>query len=186
MTSSLAIVQLQPSRQQPQQQQQQHLNPASTSAAAAATTAAVAAAAPGGGVHALDWSRKLAVFSPDDCQLVNDTPGHFKVGSDSSSSSSSHVQAHLSYGCSIYLQAACNLCRALQQCLAACDVARLAKWWTRDRAAPCLKHKSPVLLDVGKNEQNNLMRDPQKKKQKKLVDMEGFVTHNLSNGKFHI
>eukprot|EP00882_Tetradesmus_deserticola_P000493 GHRQ01000544.1.p1 GENE.GHRQ01000544.1~~GHRQ01000544.1.p1 ORF type:complete len:102 (+),score=27.02 GHRQ01000544.1:424-729(+) len=41
----------------------------------------------------------------------------------------------------------------------------------------------------GKKEQNNLMRDLQKnkqKKQKKLVDMEGFVTHNLSNGKFRL
>nr|WVD56001.1 translation initiation factor 1 [Tetradesmus bajacalifornicus] len=41
----------------------------------------------------------------------------------------------------------------------------------------------------GKKEQNNLIRDPQKnkqKKQKKLVDMEGFVTHNLSNGKFRL
>jgi hypothetical protein len=81
ITSSLAIVQLQQSRQQ-QQQVQQQANPASTSAAAAATTAAtaVAAAAPGGGVSVLDWSRKLAVFAPDDCQLICDTPGHFKVG----------------------------------------------------------------------------------------------------------
>jgi hypothetical protein len=81
ITSSLAIVQLQPNRQQPQQQVQQG-NPASSSAAAAATTAgaaAVAAAAPGGGVAVLDWSRKLAVFAPDDCQLICDTPGHFKV-----------------------------------------------------------------------------------------------------------
>lgn len=40
-----------------------------------------------------------------------------------------------------------------------------------------------------KKEQNTLMHDPQKnkqKKQKKLVDMEGFVTHNLSNGKFRL
>jgi translation initiation factor IF-1 len=48
------------------------------------------------------------------------------------------------------------------------------------------KHLSPT---EGKKDQNNLMRDPQKnkqKKQKKLVDMEGFVTHNLSNGKFRL
>jgi translation initiation factor IF-1 len=48
------------------------------------------------------------------------------------------------------------------------------------------KNLSPT---EGKNEQNNLIRDPQKnkqKKQKKLVDMEGFVTHNLSNGKFRL
>jgi translation initiation factor IF-1 len=41
----------------------------------------------------------------------------------------------------------------------------------------------------GKKEQNNGTQDPQKnkqKKQKKLVDMEGFVTHNLSNGKFRL
>nr|WVD55793.1 translation initiation factor 1 [Tetradesmus distendus] len=41
----------------------------------------------------------------------------------------------------------------------------------------------------GKKEQNTLINDPQKnkqKKQKKLVDMEGLVTHNLSNGKFRL
>nr|YP_009450199.1 translation initiation factor 1 [Pectinodesmus pectinatus]AOS53074.1 translation initiation factor 1 [Pectinodesmus pectinatus] len=41
----------------------------------------------------------------------------------------------------------------------------------------------------GKNDENNLMRDGQKmkqRKQKKLVDMEGLVTHNLSNGKFRL
>nr|WVD56208.1 translation initiation factor 1 [Tetradesmus sp. JML-2023d] len=41
----------------------------------------------------------------------------------------------------------------------------------------------------GKKDQNNLINDPQKnkqKKQKKLVDMEGLVTHNLSNGKFRL
>jgi hypothetical protein len=82
VTSSLAIVQLQSSRPQPQPQQQvQQADPASTSAAAAAAAeAAVAAAAPSGGVAVLDWSRKLAVFAPDDCQLICDTPGHFKVG----------------------------------------------------------------------------------------------------------
>ena len=40
-----------------------------------------------------------------------------------------------------------------------------------------------------KKDQNNLINDPQKnkqKKQKKLVDMEGLVTHNLSNGKFRL
>nr|WVD55862.1 translation initiation factor 1 [Tetradesmus sp. JML-2023a] len=48
------------------------------------------------------------------------------------------------------------------------------------------KNLSPI---EGKKEQNNLMRDSQKnkqKKQKKLVDMEGLVTHNLSNGKFRL
>lgn len=41
----------------------------------------------------------------------------------------------------------------------------------------------------GKNDENNSMRDAQKmkqRKQKKLVDMEGLVTHNLSNGKFRL
>ncbi len=40
-----------------------------------------------------------------------------------------------------------------------------------------------------KNSESNLTRDVQKnkqKKQKKLVDMEGLVTHNLSNGKFRL
>jgi translation initiation factor IF-1 len=40
-----------------------------------------------------------------------------------------------------------------------------------------------------KIEEINSMRDTQKnkqKKQKKLVDMEGLVTHNLSNGKFRL
>lgn len=40
-----------------------------------------------------------------------------------------------------------------------------------------------------KSDEINSMRDLQKnkqKKQKKLVDMEGFVTHNLSNGKFRL
>nr|WVD56070.1 translation initiation factor 1 [Tetradesmus arenicola] len=49
--------------------------------------------------------------------------------------------------------------------------------------------KKNLSLTEGKKEQNNLIRDPQKnkqKKQKKLVDMEGFVTHNLSNGKFRL
>nr|WVD55932.1 translation initiation factor 1 [Tetradesmus dimorphus] len=48
------------------------------------------------------------------------------------------------------------------------------------------KNLSP---NEGKTEQNNFIRDPQKnkqKKQKKLVDMEGLVTHNLSNGKFRL
>nr|WVD55724.1 translation initiation factor 1 [Tetradesmus sp. JML-2023c] len=48
------------------------------------------------------------------------------------------------------------------------------------------KKNSPT---EGKKEQNNVTQDPQKnkqKKQKKLVDMEGFVTHNLSNGKFRL
>jgi translation initiation factor IF-1 len=36
-----------------------------------------------------------------------------------------------------------------------------------------------------KTEENTLLKNKQKK-QKKLVDMEGFVTHNLSNGKFRL
>lgn len=39
------------------------------------------------------------------------------------------------------------------------------------------------------NNESNFPRDVQKnkqKKQKKLVDMEGLVTHNLSNGKFRL
>jgi translation initiation factor IF-1 len=36
-------------------------------------------------------------------------------------------------------------------------------------------------------EKNNVKNKPSiGKKQKKLVDMEGFVTHNLSNGKFRL
>jgi translation initiation factor IF-1 len=42
-----------------------------------------------------------------------------------------------------------------------------------------------------KNEEKNLLKNKnsigsQRGKQKKLVDMEGFVTHNLSNGKFRL
>lgn len=33
---------------------------------------------------------------------------------------------------------------------------------------------------------NSLTNKTKQKKQKKLVDMEGFVTHNLSNGKFRL
>ena len=41
------------------------------------------------------------------------------------------------------------------------------------------------------NEEKNLVKNKnsigsQRGKQKKLVDMEGFVTHNLSNGKFRL
>nr|WVD56139.1 translation initiation factor 1 [Tetradesmus sp. JML-2023b] len=49
--------------------------------------------------------------------------------------------------------------------------------------------KKNLSSNEGKTEQNNFIRDPQKnkqKKQKKLVDMEGLVTHNLSNGKFRL
>jgi translation initiation factor IF-1 len=35
-------------------------------------------------------------------------------------------------------------------------------------------------------EKNSLQKKTSAKKQKKLVDMEGFVTHNLSNGKFRL
>jgi translation initiation factor IF-1 len=47
--------------------------------------------------------------------------------------------------------------------------------------------KNPVSSEI-RNEEN-ISGDFQKsrqKKQKKLVDMEGFVTHNLSNGKFRL
>lgn len=49
--------------------------------------------------------------------------------------------------------------------------------------------KKNIPSNEGKKDENNLMRDAQKnkqKKQKKLVDMEGLVTHNLSNGKFRL
>lgn len=38
------------------------------------------------------------------------------------------------------------------------------------------------------NEEKNIVKNKTSigKKQKKLVDMEGFVTHNLSNGKFRL
>ena len=38
------------------------------------------------------------------------------------------------------------------------------------------------------NEEKNVLKNKTSigKKQKKLVDMEGFVTHNLSNGKFRL
>ncbi len=41
---------------------------------------------------------------------------------------------------------------------------------------------SPEIL----NEEIRDISKIQQKKQKKLVDMEGFVTHNLSNGKFRL
>nr|YP_010563820.1 translation initiation factor 1 [Coelastrum microporum]UWM13073.1 translation initiation factor 1 [Coelastrum microporum] len=34
--------------------------------------------------------------------------------------------------------------------------------------------------------ESSLTKKTKQKKQKKLVDMEGFVTHNLSNGKFRL
>lgn len=46
---------------------------------------------------------------------------------------------------------------------------------------------NPLLSET--TNQENLSSDFQRskqKKQKKLVDMEGFVTHNLSNGKFRL
>lgn len=50
-----------------------------------------------------------------------------------------------------------------------------------------LKNSIPSV--EGKNDETTLVRDSQRnkqRKQKKLVDMEGFVTHNLSNGKFRL
>jgi translation initiation factor IF-1 len=49
--------------------------------------------------------------------------------------------------------------------------------------------KKTISSNEGKTNESNLTRDIQKnkqKKQKKLVDMEGLVTHNLSNGKFRL
>lgn len=41
---------------------------------------------------------------------------------------------------------------------------------------------------ISSNEEKNVTKNKSSvgKKQKKLVDMEGFVTHNLSNGKFRL
>ncbi|KAF8054459.1 infA (chloroplast) [Scenedesmus sp. PABB004] len=50
-----------------------------------------------------------------------------------------------------------------------------------------LKNSIPSVEE--KNDETTLGRDSQRnkqRKQKKLVDMEGFVTHNLSNGKFRL
>lgn len=49
--------------------------------------------------------------------------------------------------------------------------------------------KKTISSNEGKNNESHFTRDVQKnkqKKQKKLVDMEGLVTHNLSNGKFRL
>lgn len=49
--------------------------------------------------------------------------------------------------------------------------------------------KKTISSNEGKNNESTFTRDFQKnkqKKQKKLVDMEGLVTHNLSNGKFRL
>src|SRR6476469_3403993 len=49
--------------------------------------------------------------------------------------------------------------------------------------------KKTISSNEDKNNESNFTRDVQKnkqKKQKKLVDMEGLVTHNLSNGKFRL
>ena len=47
--------------------------------------------------------------------------------------------------------------------------------------------KKAILTNERKNNESHFTHDrPQKKKQKKLVDMEGLVTHNLSNGKFRL
>ena len=55
--------------------------------------------------------------------------------------------------------------------------------------------KKPGFSTVSKNDEKNpllnrgdnlLAQKIKQKKQKKLVDMEGFVTHNLSNGKFRL
>lgn len=49
--------------------------------------------------------------------------------------------------------------------------------------------KKTVSLHKEKNSESHFSQNIQKikqKKQKKLVDMEGLVTHNLSNGKFRL
>jgi len=55
--------------------------------------------------------------------------------------------------------------------------------------------KKPGFSTASKNDEKNpllnsgdnlLAQKIKQKKQKKLVDMEGFVTHNLSNGKFRL
>jgi hypothetical protein len=65
MTSSLAIVELQPVAAQ-------QSVPASAVAAGPGSSAA--------GAVAIDWSRKQGVFFPDDCQLIASKRGHYKVG----------------------------------------------------------------------------------------------------------
>nr|YP_009629455.1 translational initiation factor 1 [Coelastrella saipanensis]AVV61565.1 translational initiation factor 1 [Coelastrella saipanensis] len=48
--------------------------------------------------------------------------------------------------------------------------------------------KKTISSNEGKNNESTFTRDQKnkQKKQKKLVDMEGLVTHNLSNGKFRL
>jgi translation initiation factor IF-1 len=48
--------------------------------------------------------------------------------------------------------------------------------------------KNPNSSNEERNEEKNILKNKTSigKKQKKLVDMEGFVTHNLSNGKFRL
>ncbi len=51
------------------------------------------------------------------------------------------------------------------------------------------QEKNSISLNKEKNSESNFPHNIQKmkqKKQKKLVDMEGLVTHNLSNGKFRL
>jgi hypothetical protein len=66
ISSTLAVVALQP------RAQQQSVPAAAVAAGPGSATA---------GAVALDWDRELAVFSPDGCQLIANTRGHFKVGS---------------------------------------------------------------------------------------------------------
>lgn len=47
--------------------------------------------------------------------------------------------------------------------------------------------KKPISSHKEKNTESNFpIQKMKQKKQKKLVDMEGLVTHNLSNGKFRL
>nr|AVX48146.1 translation initiation factor 1 [Hariotina reticulata] len=51
------------------------------------------------------------------------------------------------------------------------------------------KKEEQTFVSANKTQNETSLRSDQKikqKKQKKLVDMEGFVTHNLSNGKFRL
>ena len=48
-----------------------------------------------------------------------------------------------------------------------------------------IKNKPPF-RSLDRSGDSSLDRTSDRKKQKKLVDMEGFVTHNLSNGKFRL
>jgi translation initiation factor IF-1 len=51
------------------------------------------------------------------------------------------------------------------------------------------RKEEQTFVSTNKTQNETSLRNDQKtkqKKQKKLVDMEGFVTHNLSNGKFRL